>query len=208
MASVRITENLRNEINARLVAPYNERIDGINNEIEALVECDEFADLIQHECVPADARDALNVLIDKCPGVLGIKSSLPVNIDMPDPSALPEGLWYVSLSKNVRIPAAVRSFKILPEHGEVHEKVRDLNLSVQRITAQRDEVEKTLIGEVLEKCSTLRQVISNWPSVVEYLPEEVLKKHNASPARASRSEDPEIEIPDSVKASLTAMKLT
>ena len=48
MASVRITENLRNEINARLVAPYNERIDGINNEIEALVECDEFADLILH----------------------------------------------------------------------------------------------------------------------------------------------------------------
>ena len=67
-------------------------------------------------------------------------------------------------------------------------------------------VQDEMCGQVLGQCTTLKQVIEHWPSIVDYLPHDVLAKHAEPVAPTVRRKRAEIDISDASKVALTKLR--
>jgi hypothetical protein len=100
------------------------------------------------------------------------KSSVYIRIHLKRPLALPVRGKTIGSTLDAYLPEEAPSYKIL----------QDTLLEICNVEAEKEDVIKELVTDensILNKCKTVNKPLKIWPTAIEYLPDEVIKKLRA-----------------------------
>ena len=179
MATVWITGKLKEQIRYKILAAYERRIQQIKESIDSQTLAEEFymystteeyrklAEKLNADpsgpWIPLSKALFINV---HSPGKRG---SLYLHITLKQPLALPMRDKSIGGTLDVNLPEEAPSYKLL----------QDALVEICDVETEKDNVIKELItnkDSVLNKCKTVNKLLKIWPTAVEYLPGEVIKK--------------------------------
>jgi len=123
------------------------------------------------------------------------------------------GSIQVVLHESVYVPQKYSATYFQPDVRVTEDKYPELYAHMEKIFARvksiNDEyanLQETLCAGVMNKCSTLRQVLELWPSAIDFMPEYVVRKHREVTEKRKNIVQ-EINIDDSIKASLAKERM-
>ena len=209
MATVHITNNIRSHVKNKLETLYRERIERKNKELQNL----NIGNVCYLHYIPAKYRELaeqLNADDDgKWVGELSeiiiemtylkndanrtkttVRFLAPLNPPMPRP---------------LRMHSYGAKFKLL-ESMAPYEHAKKIYLDLDAMNEERDKLVAQIVGGVLTKCSTLRQVLELWPTALDFMPDDVKQKH-AAKTEKRQSIVEELSIDNDVKVSLMKARM-
>ena len=178
MATVRITDEIRRYVNKKIESLFDARIKNKYAELQHLdVAMQVFMRLITPEefaaaqKLNADVKwvpeiSTLNVRIAYA-GIDGANKVVAFNAPFKPPVPAPQSFHGYSYSseKNIVHPS-------LP----CYQPCADVLLEYDRIIKERETLQNS-IAQLLNSCSTLRQVLEKWPTALDFMSDEVKAKH-------------------------------
>lgn len=179
MATVRITQEIRQEVRRKIESLFDARIKKKDEELQHL---DVAMQVFMRRITPEEfvAAQKLNADVKWIPeissltvhieytGIDGVKKNVTFTVPFKPPVPAPQsfhGYRYDDNEKNIVHPS-------LP----CYQPCVDVLLEHDRIAKERD-ILRDSIAQLLDSCSTLRQVLEKWPTALDFMSDEVKAKH-------------------------------
>ena len=178
MATVRITQEIRNEVRRKIESLFDARI---KKKYEELQHLDVAMQVFMRRITPEEfaAAQKLNSNVKWVPEI----SSLTVRIEY---TGIEGARKYVAFTVPFKPPVPAPQFF----HGYSHSNEKnivhpslpcyqpcvDVLLEHDRMIKERDTLRDS-IAQLLNSCGTLRQVLEKWPTALDYMSDEVKAKH-------------------------------
>ena len=179
MATVRITQEIRQEVRRKIESLFDARI---KKKYEELQHLDVAMQVFMCRITPEEfaAAQKLNADVKWVPeisvltvhieytGIDGVKKNVTFTVPFKPPVPAPQsfhGYYYSSNERNIVHPS-------LP----CYQPCVDVLLEHDRMVKERDTLRDS-IAQLLNSCGTLRQVLEKWPTALDFMPDEVKAKH-------------------------------
>lgn len=205
MATVRITNHIREHVRNRFHALFQKRLEAKMEELQHL----DIGNQCFRQYIPEKERQLIEQLNSH---QRWVEETATINIEMKyfdldgkecivtftvkfiPPVPLPARFrgYNARMHLKPEMPAYPHAVKIFHEHAA--------------LTRERDSLIKTIVNDVLTNCGSLRQVLEHWPSAMEFMPEDVVEQHNRpTEKRVNTAKD--VTIDESVKATLLKARM-
>ena len=178
MATVRITQDIRNEVRRKIESLFDARI---KNKYEELQHLDVAMQVFMRRITPEEfaAAQKLNTDVKWVPEI----SSLTVRIEYTGIDGTKKNVTFtVPFKPPVPAPQSFHGYSYSNEKNIVHPSLPcyqpcvDVLLEHDRMVKERDTLRNS-IAQLLNSCGTLRQVLEKWPTALDFMPDEVKAKH-------------------------------
>ena len=178
MATVRITEQIRREVRRKIESLYELRIKKKLEELQHLdVAMQVFMQQVSFEEFATAQK--LNTDVKWVPEI----SNFFVRISYAGLDGATKHVTFNVLFKPpVPAPQSFHGYSPSNEQNIVHPSLPcyqpcvDVLLEHDRMVQERDTLHDS-IAQLLNSCSTLRQVLEKWPTALDFMPDEVKAKH-------------------------------
>lgn len=186
MATVRITNDIRLYVRRKLEALYSERIERKQKELQSL----DIGNVCYMHYIPARYRDLAQQLNADASGEW-IDTANKIRVEMSYLTNVAYRTWKtvtftVPLNPPVPLPKRLQGFHgkfELLETMAPYEHAKNIYLDLDSMVAERDKLVTQIIRNVMVKCTTLRQVLDLWPTALDFMPDDIKRKHAASPEK-------------------------
>ena len=176
MATVRITEQIRQEVRRKIESLFDARI---KKKYEELQHLDVAMQVFMRRITPEEfaAAQKLNADVKWVPeissltvrieytGIDGASKHVRFTVPFDPPVPAPQSFPYYSNEKNIVHPS-------LP----CYQPCVDVLLAHDRMVKERNTLRDS-IAALLNSCSTLRQVLEKWPTALDFMSDEVKARH-------------------------------
>ena len=178
MATVRITQEIRQEVRRKIESLFDARI---KKKYEELQHLDVAMQVFMRRIIPEEfaAAQKLNTDVKWVPeislltvrieytGIDGAKKNVPFHVPFKPPVPAPQSFHSYNLNykENIVHPS-------LP----CYQPCVDVLLEHDRMVKERDTLRDS-IDQLLYSCGTLRQVLEKWPTALDFMSDEVKAKH-------------------------------
>ena len=179
MATVRITQDIRNDVRRKIEALFNKRI---QKKLEELQHLDVAMQVFMRRITPEEfaAAQKLNADVKWVPEI----SLLTVHIEYTGIDGDKKNVTFnVPFKPSVPAPQSFHGYYCSPnERNIVHPSLPcyqpcvDVLLEHDRMVKERDTLRDS-IAQLLDSCSTLRQVLEKWPTALDFMSDEVKMRH-------------------------------
>lgn len=181
MATVRITQEMRNEVRRKIESLFDARIKKKREELEHL---DVAMQVFMRRITPNEfaAAQKLNADVKWIPEISFL--TVYINYTSIDGSNK-RAVFAVPFKPPVPAPQSFHGLHNYSSNNEkniVHPSLPcyqpcvDVLLEIDRIVKERDTLRDSII-QLLNSCSTLRQVLEKWPSAMDFMSDEVKARH-------------------------------
>lgn len=209
MATVRITNHIRDHVRIKFNALYRERVERKKEELHNL----DIGNTCYMYYVPAKYRELAQQLNADDDGPwLDMVENITVEMDYlkddADRTKTTVG-FVVPLKPPAPLPQRLCGYGVkfkLLESMAPYEHAKKIYLDLDAIVEERNKLIYQIVGGVLTKCSTLRQVLELWPTALDFMPDEVKQQH-ATKAKKRKSVVEELSIDNDVKVSLMKARM-
>lgn len=209
MATVHITNNIRNYVRNKLNELYRERIERKQKELQNL----DIGNVCYLHYVPAKYRELAQQLNADGDGAwLDTVSNIAIEMTYlaNDANRTKKTVTFsVPLMPPVPLPQRLHGYgariKLL-ESMAPYEHAKKIYLDLDTMNEERDKLIGQIVDGVLIKCSTLRQVLELWPTALDFMPDDVKQKHSAKTEKR-QSVVEELSIDNDVKVSLMKARM-
>ena len=176
MATVRITNEIRQHVDKKIESLFDARI---KKQYEELQRLDVAMQVFMRRITPEEFAIAqkLNTDVKWVPeiydlfvhitytGIDGKEKNRSFRVPFKSPVPAPTNFHSYNNAKNLVYPS-------LP----CYQPCVDVLLEHDRMVKERDTLQDS-IATLLNSCSTLRQVLEKWPTALDFMPDEVKAKH-------------------------------
>ena len=178
MATVRITQEIRQEVRRKIESLFDARI---KKKYEELQHLDVAMQVFMRRITPEEfaAAQKLNADVKWVPEI----SSLTVRIEYTGIHGTKKNVTFtVPFKPPVPAPQSFHGYSSNNEKNIVHPSLPcyqpcvDVLLEHDRMVKERDTLRDS-IAQLLDSCSTLRQVLEKWPTALDFMSDEVKAKH-------------------------------
>lgn len=180
MATVRITQEIRQEVRRKIESLFDARI---KKKYEELQHLDVAMQVFMRRITPEEfaAAQKLNADVKWIPEI----SSLTVNIEYTGIDGAKKNVAFtVPFKPPVPAPQSFHAYgySLSNERNIVHPSLPcyqpcvDVLLEHDRMAKERD-ILRDSIAQLLDSCGTLRQVLEKWPTALDFMSDEVKAKH-------------------------------
>ena len=178
MATVRITQDIRHDVRRRIEALFNARIKQKQEELRHL---DIAMQVFMRQVSPEDfaAAQKLNTDVEWVPKI----DSLTVHVEYTGIDGDKKKVAFtVPFKPPVPAPQSFHGYSSSNEKNIVHPSLScyqpcvDVLLEHDRMVKERNTLRDS-ITQLLNSCSTLRQVLEKWPTALDFMPDAVKAKH-------------------------------
>ena len=178
MATVRITQEIRQDVRRKIESLFDARIKKKHEELQHL---DVAMQVFMRRITPEEFAIAqkLNTDVKWVPEI----SSLTVRIEYMGIDGTKKNVFFtVPFKPPVPAPASFQGYNPSNEKNIVHPSLPcyqpcvDVLLELDRMAEERDTLRNS-IAQLLGSCGTLRQVLEKWPTALDFMPDEVKAKH-------------------------------
>lgn len=210
MATVRITNDIRYHVKNKFEELYRERIERKQKELRNLG----IGNMCYMHYIPAKYRELAQQLNDDDEHGCWLEKIHDVTIEMTylkNDANRTKTVVQFNAPLNPPMPLPLRmkiygaKFKLL-ESMAPYEHVKKIYLDLDTMREERDRLIDQIIGGVLTKCSTLRQVLELWPTAMDFMPDDIKQKHAAKTEKRQSVVD-ELSIDNDVKVSLMKARM-
>jgi len=177
MATVRITQEIRQEVRRKIESLFEARIKKKFGELQHLdVAMRVFMRLITPEEFAAAQK--LNADVKWVPEI----SSLTVHIEYTGIDGVKKNVTFTPFKPPVPAPQSFHGYSPSNEKNIVdpslpcYQPCVDVLLEHDRMVKERDTLRDS-IAQLLDSCGTLRQVLEKWPTALDFMSDEVKAKH-------------------------------
>lgn len=208
MATVRITNSIRVDITSRIERLFTNRQTALKTELAVLPGLLEQA----YEATYSKEERELAAQLRKIDLAKGSSRVQWVGVleygSIKVPYITPEGknrIGHVSVQTNGKeFPVRSNRYStenelLLTEKAPIYPEAARLLLEIDKVDTERSTLVASING-ILNQCGTVRQLLDAWPSAINYLPKDVLDKHNEKTPK--REKVAPIEVDDAVKSAL------
>lgn len=178
MATVRITDQIRQEVRRKIESLFDARIKKKHEELQHL---DVAMQVFMRRITPEEFAIAqkLNADVKWVPEI----SSLTVRIEYTGIDGARKNVTFtVPFKPPVPAPQSFHGYNPSNEKNIVHPSLPcyqpcvDVLLEHDRMVKERDTLRDS-IAQLLNSCGTLRQVLEKWPTALDFMSDEVKAKH-------------------------------
>lgn len=178
MATVRITQEIRQDVRRKIESLFDARIE---KKLEELNHLDVAMQVFMKHITPKEFTVAqkLNTDVKWVPEI----SNLSVHITYTGIDGKEKKNWFrVPFKPPVPAPASFQGYNPSSEENIVHPSLPcyqpcvDVLLELDRMIKERDTLRDS-IAALLDSCGTLRQVLEKWPTALDFMSDEVKAKH-------------------------------
>ena len=178
MATVRITNQIRQEVRRKIESLFDARI---QKKYEELQHLDIAMQVFMRRITPEEfaAAQKLNADVKWVPEI----GSLTVRIDYTGIDGTKKNVMFtVPFKPPVPAPQSFHGYSPSNEKNIVHPSLPcyqpcvDVLLEHDRMVKERDTLRDS-IAALLNSCGTLRQVLEKWPTALDFMSDEVKAKH-------------------------------
>lgn len=177
MATVRITQEIRQEVRRKIESLFDARI---KKKYEELYHLDVAMQVFMRRITPEEfaAAQKLNADVKWVPEI----SDLFVLITYTGIDGEEKKHWFsVPFKSPVPAPASFHGYRynndnIVHPSLPCYQPCVDVLLEHDRMVKERDTLRDS-IAQLLDSCSTLRQVLEKWPTALDFMSDEVKAKH-------------------------------
>ena len=178
MATVRITEQIRQEVRRKIESLFDARI---KKKYEELQHLDVAMQVFMRRITPEEFAIAqkLNTDVKWVPEI----SSLTVRIEYTGIDGTNKNVVFtVPFKPPVPAPTSFHGYSASIDKNIVHPSLPcyqpcvDVLLEHDRMVKERDTLRDS-IAQLLNSCGTLRQVLEKWPTALDFMSDEVKAKH-------------------------------
>lgn len=215
MATVRITEAIRNHVRKKINEMFQDRFNAAHATLQSLP----LADAAYDDTFPSKVMGLVEQLMKAQPDMNWFTQHPDAYVQIP---LDPEHPLQADVVSNRRdnyvtrnrfhaprpVPAG-RSWTAnyqLKRTNPIYPAAIAAIMEIKNLEAQQKKLETTLVGGVLEECTTLRQVLELWPTAMEFMPDEAKKRHAEPTAKRGASAKP-AEVSVEVKAALMTARM-
>ena len=177
MATVRITQEIRKAVRRKIESLFAARI---NEKYKELQHLDVAMQVLMYRVTPEEfaAAQKLNANRKWIPEI----SSLTVRIEYTGLDGTMSVPFAVSIDPPIPAPQSFHGYHYSGKDNLIHPSLPcyqpcvDVLLEHDRIVKERDTLCNS-IAQLLDSCSTLRQVLEKWPTALDFMSDEVKAKH-------------------------------
>ena len=178
MATVRITQEIRQDVRRKIEGLFDARIE---KKLEELNHLDVAMQVFMRRITPDEFATAqkLNSDVKWVPEI----SSLPVHIEYIGINGTEKNVTFtVPFKPPVPAPQSFHSYGYSNEKHIVdpslpcYQPCVDVLLEHDRMVKERNTLRDS-IAQLLNSCGTLRQVLEKWPTALDFMSDEVKAKH-------------------------------
>mgnify|MGYP001580208217 CR=1 FL=1 len=178
MTTVRITQEIRQDVSRKIESLFDARIE---KKLEELNHLDVAMQVFMKHITPEEFTVAqkLNTDVKWVPEI----SNLSVHITYTGIDGREKKKWFrVPFKPPVPAPASFQGYNPSSEKNIVHPSLPcyqpcvDVLLELDRMIKERDTLRDS-IAALLNSCGTLRQVLEKWPTALDFMSDEVKAKH-------------------------------
>ena len=178
MATVRITQEIRQEVRRKIESLFDARI---KKKYEELQHLDVAMQVFMRRITPEEfaAAQKLNANVKWVPEL----GSLTVRIEYTGIDGTKKNVTFtVPFELPVPAPQSFHGYSYSNENNIVHPSLPcyqpcvDVLLEHDRMVKERDTLRDS-IAQLLNSCGTLRQVLEKWPTALDFMSDEVKAKH-------------------------------
>lgn len=178
MATVRITQEIRQDVRRKIESLFDARI---KKKLEELNHLDVAMQVFMRRITPEEfaAAQKLNTDVKWVPEI----SSLTVRIEYTGiDGAKEKDTFIVPFKPPVPAPQSFYGYSHSNEKNIVHPSLPcyqpcvDVLLEHDRMVKERDTLRDS-IAQLLNSCGTLRQVLEKWPTALDFMSDEVKARH-------------------------------
>ena len=180
MATVRITQEIRQDVRRKIESLFNARI---KKKYEELQHLDVAMQVFMHRITPEEfaAAQKLNADVKWIPeissltvhieytGIDGVKKNVAFTVPFKPPVPAPQSFHGYNYSSN-------NEKNIVHPSLPCYQPCVDVLLEHDRMVKERDTLRDS-IAQLLNSCGTLRQVLEKWPTALDFMSDEVKAKH-------------------------------
>ena len=180
MATVRITEQIRQEVHRKIESLFDARIKKKHEELQHL---DVAMQVFMRRITPEEFAIAQKLNTDvkwvpeisslmvriKYTGIDGTKKNVIFTMPFKPPVPAPQSFHGYSYSSN-------NEKNIVHPSLPCYQPCVDVLLEHDRMVVERDTLRDS-IAALLNSCGTLRQVLEKWPTALDFMSDEVKAKH-------------------------------
>ena len=179
MATVRITQEIRQEVRRKIESLFNARIQKKYDELQHLdvamqvfmkrITPEEFtvAQKLNTDVKWIPEIDFLTVHIEYT-GIDGTKKNVRFTAPFEPPVPAPQSFHSYNYDNNAK--------NIVHPSMPCYQPCVDVLLEHDRMVKERDTLRDS-IAQLLNSCGTLRQVLEKWPTALDFMSDEVKAKH-------------------------------
>ena len=179
MATVRITQEIRQEVRRKIESLFNARIQKKYDELQHLdvamqvfmkrITPEEFtvAQKLNTDVKWIPEIDFLTVHIEYT-GIDGTKKNVRFTVPLEPPVPAPQSFHSYNYDNNEK--------NIVHPSMPCYQPCVDVLLAHDRMVKERDTLRDS-IAQLLNSCGTLRQVLEKWPTALDFMSDEVKAKH-------------------------------
>ena len=209
MATVHITNRIRSHVSNKFKALYRERIERKQKELHNL----DIGNTCYRHYVPAKYRELAQQLNADDDGPwLDTAGSIVIEMDYlkNDANCTKTTVVFTApLDPPVPLPQRLRGYSVkfkLLESMAPYEHAKNIYLALDAMNEELDKLIAQIVGGVLTKCSTLRQVLEMWPTALDFMP-GLAKQQHAAKTEKRKSVVEELSIDNDVKVSLMKARM-
>ena len=211
MATVRITQEIRNEVRRKIESLFDARI---KKKFEELNHLDVAMQVFMKRITPEEFTVAqmLNTDVKWVPEI----SDLFVHITYTGIDGKEKKHSFrVPFKPPVPAPQSFHGFHNYSSNNDkniVHPTLAcyqpcvDVLLEIDRIVEERNILRDSIV-DLLDSCSTLRQVLEKWPSAMDFMPDEVKARHAEKTDPIKRQPKVIAEVDDQAKMLLMKARM-
>ena len=208
MATVRITQEIRQDVRRKIEGLFGERI---KKKFEELNHLDVAMQVFMRRITPEEFAIAqkLNTDVKWVPEI----SNLFVHITYTGIDGEKKKHWFrVPFEPPVPAPASFHDYFSDNDKNIVHPSLPcyqpcvDVLLEHDRMVKERDTLCDS-IAALLNSCSTLRQVLEKWPTALDFMSDEVKAKHAEKVAPTKKEGKVVSEVDDQAKMLLVKARM-
>ena len=194
MASVRITQEIRTAVFAKIRALFDDRI---NKKFAELTNLDVGIQVFLQQVDPKELELAkqLNLDVQWIPTIQVLQVRIEyTGID----GAKRQAVFTVPFKPPVPAPTSFHGYSANSTKNMVtpnlacYQPCVDVLLQHDALVQEREAL-LTSIGKLLNECGTLRQVLDRWPTALDFMPEDVRKRHYLKSDTKTRKEISEVD---------------
>ena len=203
MATVRINEAIRDHVRGKIRQMFEDRHKAAHATLQALP----LADAAYDDTFPPRVLGLVDQLIKAQSDMGWFDKSPDAYVEIP---LDPQGSFITRIRfRTPRPKPAGRAWSTnyqLSRTNPVYPAALAAVMEIKNIEAQQQKLVTTLVDGVLAKCTTLRQVLELWPTAMEFMSDEVKKRH-AEPTAKREASVKAAEVSVEVKAALMTARM-
>ena len=208
MATVRITQEIRQEVRRKIESLFDARI---KKKYEELQHLDVAMQVFMRRITPEEFAIAqkLNTDVKWIPEI----DFLTVHIEYTGIDGTKKNVRFTApFEPPVPAPQSFHSYKYSSEKNIVHPSMPcyqpcvDVLLEHDRMVKERDTLRDS-IAQLLNSCGTLRQVLEKWPTALDFMSDEVKAKHAEKVVSTKKETKVVSEVDDQAKMLLMKARM-